>query len=317
MLAADAGTVNVSHVAPGCKGDACLAPWLHDAHGQHACLPNGMCTKENMYFYCYKPTAAWGRYQARLYGAAASALGFDGVHWDTLGHQPCGAVDAEAYITADGFGTFLKAAKAELASLTPSPLLQTLNWVGAWGYRKEAHRPLVTFPYAECWEDDCQRHFLGNGSGLGEGGYGGVLAYYPCTNATFLVGEWAYAASKGSSYLVLSDGARHLTNEYFPNAQKAPLGEDEASALEQFWKGTCRGVLPPATCECGAACAEPGPVGNCHDWGCGGGDVEVEEDQDAGHADEDALLRCAPRELCAWQPERPVEVGLEEQPAAA
>ena len=220
-----------------------------------------------MLFYCYRPTAAWGRWQARAYGRVARWLGFDGIHWDTLGRSPCGATDADAFIAANGYADFLRAAGAELTAASP-PLKQTLNWVSAWGWREAVHAALVAFPYAECWSSPCQQSFLGNGSVAGRGGAGGVVAYYPCKNAALLQAEWAWAASTGSSYLVVADGARHLTNEYFPNAQRAPLEPKAAAALEAFWKRGCAGVLPPTRCDCGAACPAPHPMGNCHDWGC-------------------------------------------------
>eukprot|EP00040_Diaphanoeca_grandis_P025527 m.141547 g.141547 ORF g.141547 m.141547 type:complete len:407 (+) comp30192_c0_seq15:554-1774(+) len=277
-VAADAASVNYSSVVPSCSGEKCLANWVHTSTGAHACIPSRM--DGDRLFYCYQPTGEWGTWQASQYVNVATLMGFDGIHWDSLGTTPCGGVDTASYILENGYKDFLSNTSAVL---TKYGLKQTLNFVNNLGYDKTKVETLLEFNYVECWGQGCIEEF-GSNNGAGEHG-GAVIAYYPCKNDTFFLDMFGWAAKYGNSYLVVADGLHYLANEYFPNAimhdidayVQTRLGiivrECGPAQIETTFKlglsnaSQQASPSPPPT-SCHTDFPTPTPNGTCHTWGC-------------------------------------------------
>lgn len=177
--------------------------------------------------------AALGTYQVDAWLEPVTALGFSGVHWDTLGAQ-ASSPGAEAA----GVGAFVRATGPLLAN---HGLRQTLNQIDvAWWDRSLFDTGLLTFPYAEVWSATAQALYFGQSP------RGGVVANYPgseqngcCCMRTsddcsckqyphcpgpapfpaqdeLLRRRWTEASSRGLRYLVVGNGHQRLINEYFP-----------------------------------------------------------------------------------------------------
>src|SRR5262249_22558058 len=91
----------------------------------------------------YFPNAQWADHQVEAWGQSVAALGFDGIHWDTLGPKASN-YSAEAA----GIHAFLREAAPQLAKLG---LMQTMNFVNlAWW--DSSLLDVIAFPYAEVWD---------------------------------------------------------------------------------------------------------------------------------------------------------------------
>ena len=178
--------------------------WYWHAPGKHPRFPT------------YLANAAWAEVQVGRWARPAKALGFDGLHWDTLGHI-AGDVGAE---TA-GIHAFLRTARPLLER---EGMRQTMNFVDlAWWDRAVAIGQ-VEFPYVEAWSQrtaDCYYAEMDSPDMIATRG---VMAMYPTTavppnvNSADLIRVRHEACEKHRlSYLIVGDGARRMKNEYWPD----------------------------------------------------------------------------------------------------
>jgi hypothetical protein len=175
----------------------------------------------------YFANAAWARHQVAAWGPQVAAMGFDGVHWDTLG-PIAGSYGAE---TA-GFHAFLVEAAPLLANLG---LKQTLNFVNL-SWWDESLLDVVAFPYAEVWSMAIEQRLYAAMADPAMQARWGVMAFYPSqdgppgwTQSQVMLARWNAAPTHHVRYLVVGDGARRLVDEYFPGG--VPLTPDEISAM--------------------------------------------------------------------------------------
>jgi hypothetical protein len=177
----------------------------------------------------YFANGGWAQHQVGVWGQAVASLGFDGVHWDTLG-PIAGDYNAE---TA-GFHDFLATAGALLSSLG---LLQTMNFVNV-SWWDDSLLDLVAFPYAEVWTPAIEQSLYQTMTAPAMQARWGVMAMYPSTTtpdgwtqSQTMLARWNEAPKHHLRYLVIGDGQERLVNEYFPS--DVPLTSDEISALSQ------------------------------------------------------------------------------------
>jgi len=182
----------------------------------------------------YFANAAWADHQVATWAPAIAGLGFDGVHWDSLG-RIAGNYPSE---TA-GFHAFLRRAAPQLAK---HRLMQTMNFVDL-NWWDESLLDVVAFLYAEVWSGGSQQGLHAAMGSAAIQARGGVMAFYPLvddagqrTNSLALqqaamIARWNDAPDHHLRYLVVGDGARRLVSEYFPDA--VPLTPDEVDALSK------------------------------------------------------------------------------------
>jgi hypothetical protein len=187
----------------------------------------------NRSFPTYFLNAALATYQVDAWLTPLTDLGFNGVHWDTLGPE---ALDkgAEAY----GVSAFLVQAGSLLAA---HGLPQTMNQLDAnWWDESLFARGVLAFPYAEVWYPEAESLFYARAP------RGGVIANYPgssrngcccvapgdcgaCTSQRqyahcpynwtqedILEARWQMAWNHNLRYLLVGNGLERLIGEYFP-----------------------------------------------------------------------------------------------------
>jgi len=161
------------------------------------------------------PNAAWAKHITPQWVDWAKSLGFDGIHWDTLG--------------ADGnLPGFLLAASPILKA---KGLLQSSNFVDGAGWKDFLLRGhIVEFPYWEIWQVPVaeDRFFE-----LLEKWHTGVYVSYPGNSPVhngepqnihfkgvfpldIIVKRWQRARRYGGVYLAIVDGLKHLQTAYLP-----------------------------------------------------------------------------------------------------
>src|SRR5262249_1986187 len=153
-----------------------------------------------------------------VWGPAVKDLGFDGIHWDTLGRK-AGDYDSEI----KGTRAFLGRTKEKLDALK---LSQTLNFVDlAWWNSDLVTSGLVAFPYAEVWSRAKQQEYYVAMNDPALTGMWGVMAFYPTvdkpegrTDSEVMLARWAEAPKHRLVYLILGDDERRLVGPYFPAA---------------------------------------------------------------------------------------------------
>merc|ERR1712113_125999 len=159
---------------------------------------------------------AWAARIAPRWAQFASSLGFDGIHWDTLGK-------------ARNLADFLKGA---LPFLNQRGLKQNCNFVGGFGWSDSLlERRIITFPYWEVWRvPQTENLFFRKMKQWGEG----VFVCYPGTSVLhsnewqnhnevgvfpfdLLIKRWKKARRHGAAYLAIGDGMRHIQTVYLPD----------------------------------------------------------------------------------------------------
>lgn len=181
------------------------------------------------HFVAYFLNASWAQYMVRTWAPAVQAMGFDGIHWDTLG-PIAGSYEAEA----NGTHAFLQEAQGLLAS--QYNLLQTMNFVALSWWDDNVARYLVTFPYVEVWAKEQQDRYYANMAKSLFAGDRGVMAYYPSVDdpqglpqGQLMMLRWVSAYNNNLVYLLIGDGNKRLVNEYFPGG--VPLTPTESDTL--------------------------------------------------------------------------------------
>jgi hypothetical protein len=181
-------------------------------------------------FWTYFLNEAWANRMTHIWGPEVKKLGFDGIHWDTLG-QKAGDPGAEA----EGTDKFLRRAKENLDGFK---LSQTLNFVDLnWWHNDLAADGVVAFPYAEVWSMDSEKRYYAAMNDPALAGMWGVMAFYPkedkpegWTESKVMLARWAEAPKHRLMYLVLGDNEKRLIGEYFPGA--IPLSDSEKERMK-------------------------------------------------------------------------------------
>lgn len=175
----------------------------------------------------YFNNGAWARHQVAVWGEAVQSLGFDGIHWDTLG-----ATASDYAAETGGTREFLATAQALLANLG---LKQTMNFVNlAWW--DDSLLEVVAFPYMEVWSMTMESQLYAAMASPAMSARWGVMAFYPSvdipsgmTASQVMLGRWSEAPKHHARYLVVGDGAKRLVTEYF--AADVPLTAAEIATL--------------------------------------------------------------------------------------
>ena len=179
-------------------------------------------------FPTYFANAAWARHMASRWARPVKELGFDGIHWDTLGRL-AGDYAAE---TA-GMHAFIQTARKLLQD---QGLYQTMNMVDLAWWDRQLVRDNLEFPYVEAWSTTTVKRYYDEMDHPDMTGMRGVIAMYP--TVALSAGETeteAICARHNESrkhrlvYLVVGDGARRMKNQYWP--ETVPLTAAEHACL--------------------------------------------------------------------------------------
>ncbi|HBA84521.1 MAG TPA: hypothetical protein DCZ95_10545 [Verrucomicrobia bacterium] len=179
-------------------------------------------------FPTYFANAAWARFMVERWAGPVKELGFDGIHWDTLG-RVAGDYGAET----KGLHAFIQAAY-EL--LQRHGLRQTMNMVDLAWWDREIVKKYLEFPYVEAWSTDAEHRYYAEMDQPDMAGIHGVLAMYPSvavpaggSAADVIRARHNEAHQHRLVYLLVGDGARRMKNEYWP--ETVPLTEEENAIL--------------------------------------------------------------------------------------
>ena len=179
-------------------------------------------------FPTYFPNAAWANYMVATWAPAIKNLGFDGIHWDSLGR-----IAGDAGAETAGFHAFLRTAGALLRNYD---LKQTFNFVDLAWWDRDLVVEALEFPYAECWSQaSAIRYFeIMDDAELAQ--REGVFPMYPSvavpagSDETAVIGDrWNAALRHHLHYLVIGDGARRMKNQYWP--ETIALTPEEIAAI--------------------------------------------------------------------------------------
>jgi len=196
---------------------------LRDGKGDWYWHPPGV---KNPRFPTYFANAAWARLMVNRWARPVKQLGFDGIHWDTLGKI---AGDAKAETT--GMHDFVATAHQ---LLDKEGLRQTINMVDLAWWDRELVRHDLEFPYAETWSQNATDKYFAEMDRPEMAGIRGVLAMYPstarpagATEAEAVCTRHAEAEKHRLSYLIVGDGARRMKNEYWPETISLSVAEND------------------------------------------------------------------------------------------
>lgn len=186
--------------------------------------------REHPRFPTYFPNAAWARFMVQRWAPPVKALGFDGIHWDTLG-PIAGDPGAETL----GIHAFLKTAHDLLDTYE---LRQTMNFVEMHWWDRDLVRAYVEFPYAEVWFYDSERRYYDQMDVPEMKDHRGVLAMYPSVEkpadwsvSDLIIARHDEARKHNLVYVIVGDGEQRMKHEYWPDT--APLNEAERTFLRQ------------------------------------------------------------------------------------
>lgn len=216
--------------------------WQEGFHvlGQHFCYNRPVMDRIML-------SAAWGQHIAPQWANFTADLGFDGIHWDTLG--------------ADGnLPAFLHATQPVLQA---RGLRQTCNFVDGAGWQDSLLTSgVIAFPYWEVWNVPLVEDTFYRKLPLWKSG---TLACYPGEN-TLHIGEpqnkqeqgkfpldiiverWQKARLHGARYLVISDGLSHIQTAYLPNT--IGISWKDIRKLRSAAFGEPAVALEGCTCNC-------------------------------------------------------------------
>ncbi len=180
-------------------------------------------------FPTYFLNEGWAGRMVTVWAGAAARLGFDGIHWDSLG-PIAGDYGAESA----GTGEFLRAARRALDGYG---LRQTFNFVDlAWWDADLIDGGIVEFPYAEVWSRKTETKFYAIMDGGEPGKSRGVIAFYPNVDrdrnrseSQTMIARWNESRRHRLSYLLICNGARRVTGPYYP--ETAELSRKEMNVL--------------------------------------------------------------------------------------
>ena len=197
--------------------------WYWHPKGEHPRFPT------------YFPNAAWARFMVERWAPAVKELGFDGIHWDTLGH-----IAGSAAKEAAGLHEFLATAHDLLER---RGLRQTMNFVDMNGWDRGVVLACCEFPYVEVWSHKTERRYYQEMDGRRMRGVRGVMAMYPTTlkpddvsETTLLTVRHGEALKHNLAYVLVGDGERRMQTEYWPDT--VPLNDAERALLRQSTNST-------------------------------------------------------------------------------
>jgi hypothetical protein len=198
---------------------------LRDAKGEWHWHPPGT---DKPRFPTYFANAAWAVHMIDRWGGPIKQLGYDGIHWDTLG-RIAGDYGAE---TA-GIHAFIRTAEGLLQG---QGLRQTMNMVDLAWWDRAVVRKHLEFPYAEVWSPDTANRYYAEMDQPDMAGIRGVFAMYPSVSVPAGWTETDVIRARRSEgrkhhlvYLVVGDGARRMKNEYWP--ETVPLTAAESACM--------------------------------------------------------------------------------------
>jgi hypothetical protein len=200
---------------------------LKDGAGNWHWHPPGV---EHPRFPCYFANGAWARHQVAKWAGPIRDMGFDGIHWDTLGR-----IAPEYGAETGGIHAFLREAKR---LIEPMGLRQTMNFVDLSWWDRKVVEECVEFPYVEAWSHETANKYFAEMDGDAVlAARRGVFAMYPYvdvpagwTESEVLRDRWVRAKEHHLSYLLVGDGARRMKAEWWP--ETVGLTEAEAAFLE-------------------------------------------------------------------------------------
>lgn len=179
-------------------------------------------------FPTYFANAAWAEHMVTRWAGPVKELGFDGIHWDTLGR-----IAGNYAEETKGIHAFVQAAHPLLAS---HGLRQTLNFVDLAWWDRALVRSYLEFPYAETWSDATARRYFAEMDKRDMAGIRGAFAMYATvavpanwTTTEVIRARHSEAAKHHLAYLVVGDGPRRMKSEYWPDT--VPLTEEEIAFL--------------------------------------------------------------------------------------
>jgi len=178
------------------------------------------------------PNKQWGKYWAPRWIKFAQDVGFSGIHWNTLGN-----FDGELGQHSDVPG-FLRATKPLMEE---AKLGQTFNFVDGFQWDQSLmDEKLIAFTFWPAWSRPKEDAFVKNVPP------GSVFLLFPGKDKDhkgewwqkdakgkhpfeLIVNRWSHARCHGSTYLAVGDGNRHITTDYYPDAQE--MSDEEVKAL--------------------------------------------------------------------------------------
>jgi hypothetical protein len=156
------------------------------------------------------------------------ALGFDGIHWDTLGR-----IAGNYRQETKGVHAFIQTTRKRLQA---QGLRQTLNMVDLAWWDRGVVRDYLEFPYVEAWTPESAARYYAEMDKEDMAGLGGVFAMYPsvCVPSGWTETDVIHARRNEGrkhrlAYLVVGDGARRMKNQYWP--ETIALTETETAYL--------------------------------------------------------------------------------------
>ena len=181
-------------------------------------------------FPAYLPNAAWARFMVERWAPAVKEIGFDGIHWDTLGH-----IAGDKAAETRGIHDFVETA---YPLLERRGLRQTVNFVGMNWWDRDLVRRCCEFPYVEVWSTQTEKQYYAEMDSPGLRGVRGVMAMYPTTlrpadktETDIIIARHDEARRHNLVYLIVGDGERRMRTEYWP--QTIPLNDSERMLLRQ------------------------------------------------------------------------------------
>ena len=198
---------------------------LRDGKGEWHWHPPGV---DKPRFPTYFANAAWAAHMVDRWAGAIKDLGFDGIHWDTLGR-----IAGDYGKETAGIHAFIQTTHGLLQN---QGLLQTLNFVNLAWWDRAVVRKYLEFPYAETWSPEIANRYYAEMDKRDMAGIRGVFAMYPSVSVPTGWTETDVIRARRSEgrkhhlvYLVIGDGARRMKGQYWP--ETVPLTEAEIAFL--------------------------------------------------------------------------------------
>lgn len=179
-------------------------------------------------FPAYFLNDAFAELQVSRWAASIAGLGFDGIHWDTLGR-----LAAEPAAEAAGVHEFVRQARQ---LLEPFGLSQTLNFVDLAWWDTALVCECLEFPYAEVWSSASARRYFALMQDPALAARRGAFAMYPTVDlppgwsqSEAMLDRWVRARDNHLAYILIGDGPRRVLDEYWPKT--VPLTDAESAFL--------------------------------------------------------------------------------------
>jgi hypothetical protein len=202
--------------------------WADAARQIFPLISNGQWYWHAGRFPCYFLNDAWARHMVATWAPTVKQLGFDGIHWDTLG-----ALAPNYAAEAAGVHAFLGTTQAELRRFS---LRQTMNFVNLSWWNTQVVLANLEFPYAEVWSQGAEQAYFQAMFHPLLLKRRGAIAFYPSaalppgwTASQAIISRHREAARHGLAYIAVADGDRRVVNEYWPITE--PLSPEERREL--------------------------------------------------------------------------------------